>query len=106
MPPAKAGRFTPLVVGDGIGRAPAHFDVSRARIWDELAALIPGGVGSQSDRLCAEAVVDLVHRLRSGDATAAHLTCLRGYLGHFGLTPSSRTTLEMANPSSEDGFDF
>lgn len=107
MKRGKAERFAPLVVGDGLGEPPAHFDAAHRRCWGEVSALIPAGVAAQSDRIAGEAVVALVMRLREGKANAAELGQLRAFLAHFGLTPSARAALQLTAPADDgDDFDF
>lgn len=62
--------------------------------WLELAAWIPAGITSGSDRFVVERLARLLARSRGGGKwTAADETQLRAYFGALGLHPAARATL-------------
>jgi len=83
-----------------------HLELARqeALAWKEIAAVIPPGVATDSERFTVELAARLLGRLRkTGDYAPAAIGQLRLLLGSLGLTPSDRARL--ATPEEESGDD-
>ena len=97
----------PVVEGDDLRDCPPpdHLDDALAAIWKEVAGLLHARVSSAPDLIALEALVRLVHVMRSGEAVAADYARLQSYLGEFGMTPASRSKVSQGKaPDAKKGF--
>lgn len=76
--------------------APEYFDENQTAAWHDIVDQVPAGVLSKCDGVALEVAATLLARFRIGEAaTASDVGQLRIMLAQFGMTPSSRASLEV-----------
>ena len=90
-------RKDPETTGE-LGRPPRHLKPDRAKIWKELAKVLPVGVGRNCDRLAFEVLVELTFQFRHNEVTGAQLSNMTSLISKFGIDPASRS--KVAQPVS------
>lgn len=84
----------PIADGDP-GPAPDHLTDREAAVWDEMLAKTAPGHITASDGLALEILCKLTVRVRDGDTHPRVLSELRHVLVQLGLTPSSRSHVQV-----------
>jgi hypothetical protein len=74
-----------------LGPAPATLTPFQAKIWDELATIIPAGVAFDCDRWVIERAVRLMSKVRRGVAKCSEVSQLITCLSRMGMTPADRS---------------
>lgn len=87
-----------------IGDPPDHLSEAARACWSELVEHMPPGVAFDSDRLSLELAACLLAEFRADPAgfMAAKLTRLHSLLASFGMTPSDRSRVAVADPIDPD----
>lgn len=107
----RARAAEPKVLGS-LGGPPAHFLEPSGvmnkypEIWNELAAQVPPGVGSMSDRIQFETLVKVTAELRRpGTPKPALVTAQKEILKLFHMNPVSRAGGAVAIEEPKDEFE-
>lgn len=69
--------------------------------WREIVALCPSGVLADCDIYAVEAAANMVAQMRAGGADPATFAQLRMMLGELGMTPASRSKVQVMATGAE-----
>ena len=83
-----------------IGKAPTHMSPAHKAIWLEVTKQATPGTLGKPDRIFLEVLVNLVAKMRSGQAKPSELTGIATLLGKLTLTPHSRKLIDPAPPET------
>lgn len=86
-----------------LGDPPVHLSEAALTAWNEIVAMAPPGVLTNSDRMAVEIAACLMAQFRAGDLLPAGVGHLRGILGRMGLTPADRAGLSIPQPEPNGG---
>jgi hypothetical protein len=95
------------IVTDPLGSPPESFKPDEVQAWREIASRAPLGVLTGADwQACVMASKLFAEFMRDSEAfNAAKLSRLQSLLGSFGMTPSDRASLSIAQPKAENPFE-
>jgi hypothetical protein len=89
------------VVKKPLGGPPKHMTDAEKNVWKELAKMLPPGVAKFSDRASFERLVRMFTKDRAGTLRVALEGRLDSLLGKFGMTPSDRARISVAEAPKE-----
>lgn len=93
---ARARENEPIPSGP-LGDPPDTFNAEQLRAWKETVAIVPPGVLTNADRHLVEKYARLRARESAGEAMkAAEHNLMMKIMTHFGMTPSARAQMSVA----------
>ena len=84
-----------------IGEPPPGMAAEVESAWREIVALCPAGVLADCDIYAVEAAANMVSQMRAGGADPATFAQLRMMLGELGMTPASRSKVQVMATGAE-----
>ncbi|WP_138223397.1 hypothetical protein [Nibricoccus aquaticus] len=81
---------------------PEDLDEKQVACWDRLLAIAPAGTLTVADEAAVEAAARLWAKIKTGFAKSSDYSMLSKYLTSLGLTPQSRTTIEVPPQHAEE----
>ena len=105
-PKRAIGRTNEPIPSGEIGEPPEHLNERERELWHEFVRECPQGVAKNSDRFALMALCKIAYKIESGgfDLTAADYAMLKTYLQQFGMTPVSRSMVQVKQDDNGNEF--
>ena len=102
----KEARANEPIVYEPLGEPPTTFNEQELTGWNDIVRTAPAGVLTEADRLAVETAARLLARERAGMNTPAEGRRFDSFLSKFGMTPSDRSRVSVAVPTTKPGNRF